>query len=125
MIKLQKLHSISSFHSVFYQWIKLRYTIPIFSPSLETCCDLFAENERETKHLMSLEGAEENLELFQIDLLDFDTLARAIGQSNGVFHLASPCSLDPCKDPQVIITITVITTNIIIIIIPNLSQIKY
>ncbi|KAI5059205.1 hypothetical protein GOP47_0026035 [Adiantum capillus-veneris] len=58
------------------------------------------EDERETKHLRSLEGAKTQLDLFQIDLLDYGSLITAIGKSEGVFHLASPCTLQPPQDPQ-------------------------
>jgi UDP-glucose 4-epimerase len=66
------------------------------------CAACSTEDESETGHLRSLEGSEGNLELFQADLLDQDALDRAIGKSNGVFHVASPCTLDPPKDAQVI-----------------------
>ncbi|EOY34586.1 PREDICTED: cinnamoyl-CoA reductase 1 [Theobroma cacao] len=57
-------------------------------------------DEKETKHLESLEGAESRLRLFQIDLLDYDSIATAINGCAGVFHLASPCIVDPVHDPQ-------------------------
>ncbi|KAE8687294.1 Ferritin 4 [Hibiscus syriacus] len=55
---------------------------------------------KETKHLESFEGAASHLRLFQIDLLDYDSLAAAINGCVGVFHLASPCSVDQVQDPQ-------------------------
>ncbi|GMI88859.1 hypothetical protein like AT5G58490 [Hibiscus trionum] len=58
------------------------------------------KDEKETKHLESLEGAESRLRLFQIDLLDYDSLVAAIKGCVGVFHLASPCSVDQVDDPQ-------------------------
>ncbi|XP_022729898.1 cinnamoyl-CoA reductase 1 isoform X1 [Durio zibethinus] len=58
------------------------------------------EDEKETKHLESLEGAESRLRLFQIDLLDYDSIATAINGCAGVFHLASPCIVDQVQDPQ-------------------------
>lgn len=57
-------------------------------------------DEGETKHLRSLDGANTRLELFEVDLLNYGSLATAIGNSQGVFHLASPCFLQPPKDPQ-------------------------
>lgn len=58
------------------------------------------KDEKETKHLEALEGADSRLRLFQIDLLDYDSLAAAINGCAGVFHLASPCSVDRVHDPQ-------------------------
>eukprot|EP00250_Pteridium_aquilinum_P013733 c2153_g1_i1 orf=3-578(-) len=57
-------------------------------------------DEADTKHLRSLEGADTRLELFEVDLLDYESLAIAIGNSEGVFHIASPCFLQPPQDPQ-------------------------
>lgn len=57
-------------------------------------------NEKETKHLVAMEGAKERLKLFQIDLLDYDSIEAAINGSVGVFHLASPCIVEEVKDPQ-------------------------
>ncbi|RZC58729.1 hypothetical protein C5167_006034 [Papaver somniferum] len=56
-------------------------------------------DDKETKHLKSLEGAE-SLHLFQIDLLDYDSVFAAINGTVGVFHLASPCTVDTVDDPQ-------------------------
>ncbi|XVF68461.1 hypothetical protein PTKIN_Ptkin11bG0004700 [Pterospermum kingtungense] len=58
------------------------------------------KDDKETKHLQSLEGAESGLRLFQIDLLDYDSIAAAISGCAGVFHLASPCIVDQVHDPQ-------------------------
>ncbi|GLT80728.1 hypothetical protein SLA2020_521520 [Shorea laevis] len=58
------------------------------------------KNEKETKHLESLEGAKERLRLFQMDLLDYQSIVAAISGCAGVFHLASPCSVDEVQDPQ-------------------------
>ncbi|XP_043723760.1 cinnamoyl-CoA reductase 1 isoform X1 [Telopea speciosissima] len=57
-------------------------------------------DDRETKHLEALEGADSRLRLFQIDLLDYDSLLAAINGTVGVFHLASPCIVDRVLDPQ-------------------------
>ncbi|XP_050226156.1 phenylacetaldehyde reductase [Mercurialis annua] len=58
-------------------------------------------DEKETEHLKSLEGAtESNLHLYQIDLLDYGSILSAITGCTGVFHLASPCIVDQVQDPQ-------------------------
>lgn len=57
-------------------------------------------DERETKHLEAIEGADSRLRLFQIDLLDYDSIAAAVSGAAGVFHLASPCVIDQVHDPQ-------------------------
>ncbi|CAN1256664.1 Cinnamoyl-CoA reductase 1 [Linum perenne] len=41
-------------------------------------------------HLKELEGAKERLSLWEADLLDYDSLRRAIDGCHGVFHTASP-----------------------------------
>ncbi|KAH7837659.1 hypothetical protein Vadar_016415 [Vaccinium darrowii] len=58
------------------------------------------KDEKETKHLQALEGAESRLRLFQIDLLDYDSIVAAVNGTTGVFHLASPCIVDEVKDPE-------------------------
>ncbi|KAF3454872.1 hypothetical protein FNV43_RR05320 [Rhamnella rubrinervis] len=58
------------------------------------------EDENETKHLRGLEGAETRLRLFQIDLLDYDSIAASINGCSGVFHLASPCIVDQVPEPE-------------------------
>lgn len=64
------------------------------------CC--VAEDENETKHLEEGGGgAEARLRLFQIDLLDYPSILRAVSGCAGVFHLASPCIIDQVQDPQV------------------------
>ncbi|KAL1558353.1 phenylacetaldehyde reductase-like [Salvia divinorum] len=57
-------------------------------------------DERETKHLEAIEGADSHLRLFQIELLDYDSIAAAISGATGVFHVASPCIIDRVDDPQ-------------------------
>ncbi|KAL5580667.1 hypothetical protein UlMin_013109 [Ulmus minor] len=57
-------------------------------------------DEAETKHLQSLEGAETRLRLFQIDLLDYASISAAINGCSGVFHLASPCIVDQVHEPE-------------------------
>ncbi|GMY24507.1 cinnamoyl-CoA reductase 1 [Fagus crenata] len=58
------------------------------------------KNESEPKHLESLEGAETRLHLFQIELLDYASILRALTSCAGVFHLASPCIVDQVHDPE-------------------------
>ncbi|KAI4366254.1 hypothetical protein MLD38_022149 [Melastoma candidum] len=45
---------------------------------------------KKNAHLFELDGASENLRLFKAELLDYDSLLRAIKGCAGVFHLASP-----------------------------------
>ncbi|KAL8140072.1 hypothetical protein V2J09_006093 [Rumex salicifolius] len=58
------------------------------------------KDEKETKHLLALEGAKSRLKLFQIDLLDYDSIAAAVSGTTGVFHVASPCTVDRVHDPE-------------------------
>ncbi|KAL0460185.1 UNVERIFIED_CONTAM: Cinnamoyl-CoA reductase 1 [Sesamum latifolium] len=58
------------------------------------------EDEKETKHLEAMEGAESRLRLFQMDLLDYDSIVPAVTGATGVFHVASPCIVDEVDDPQ-------------------------
>jgi nucleoside-diphosphate-sugar epimerase len=58
------------------------------------------QDEKETKHLEGLEGAATRLHLFEMDLLQYDTVSAAINGCSGVFHLASPCIVDEVQDPQ-------------------------
>ncbi|GAB2274268.1 hypothetical protein Dimus_009034 [Dionaea muscipula] len=58
------------------------------------------KDEDQTKHLLALEGADSRLRLFQIDLLDYDSIVAAITGTVGVFHLASPCTVDEVKHPE-------------------------
>ncbi|XP_010443586.1 PREDICTED: cinnamoyl-CoA reductase 1-like [Camelina sativa] len=58
------------------------------------------QDEKETKHLEALEGAATRLHLFEMDLLQSDTVSAAINGCSGVFHLASPCIVDEVQDPQ-------------------------
>ncbi|XP_024171428.1 phenylacetaldehyde reductase-like [Rosa chinensis] len=61
---------------------------------------LLAEDDGEMKHLEALEGAQTRLRLFQIDLLDYNSISAAVHGCSGVFHLASPCIVDQVHDPQ-------------------------
>ncbi|XP_051134082.1 cinnamoyl-CoA reductase 1-like [Andrographis paniculata] len=59
------------------------------------------QDEKETKHLESMEGADESrLRLFQIDLLDYDSIVAAVAGASGVIHVASPCTIDFSRDPE-------------------------
>ncbi|XP_073304155.1 cinnamoyl-CoA reductase 1-like [Primulina huaijiensis] len=58
------------------------------------------KDEKETKHLEAMEGAESRLRLFQMDLLDYNSIVAAVTGTAGVFHLASPCIVDQVHDPQ-------------------------
>uniref|UniRef100_A0A803PWW0 NAD-dependent epimerase/dehydratase domain-containing protein n=1 Tax=Cannabis sativa TaxID=3483 RepID=A0A803PWW0_CANSA len=57
-------------------------------------------DETETKHLQALEGAQTRLRLFQLDLLDYSSIAAAVHGCSGVFHLASPCIVDEVHEPE-------------------------
>eukprot|EP00252_Welwitschia_mirabilis_P005929 TRINITY_DN16519_c0_g1_i1.p1 TRINITY_DN16519_c0_g1~~TRINITY_DN16519_c0_g1_i1.p1 ORF type:complete len:324 (-),score=40.41 TRINITY_DN16519_c0_g1_i1:95-1066(-) len=54
----------------------------------------------ETQHLKALSGAENRLHLFQLNVLDFDAFSAAVNGCQGLFHLASPCTLEKPRDPQ-------------------------
>ncbi|RWR81317.1 cinnamoyl-CoA reductase 1 [Cinnamomum micranthum f. kanehirae] len=58
------------------------------------------KDERETKHLQALKGADSRLHLFEIDLLNYDSVLAPIKGTVGVFHLASPCIVDRVEDPE-------------------------
>ncbi|KAG8387663.1 hypothetical protein BUALT_Bualt02G0044800 [Buddleja alternifolia] len=58
------------------------------------------QDEKETKHLEAMEGAQSRLRLFQMDLLHYDSIAAAVTGAAGVFHLASPCIVDQVHDPE-------------------------
>lgn len=55
----------------------------------------------DASHLFSLPGADQaRLVLFEADILDEGAIAKAIEGCTGVFHVASPCSLEDPTDPQ-------------------------
>lgn len=60
-------------------------------------------NPNETKHLKVLldeAGVDSScLKLFQLDLLNYETSLAAVKDTSGVFHVASPCTLERV-DPQ-------------------------
>ncbi|OMO70242.1 NAD-dependent epimerase/dehydratase [Corchorus capsularis] len=54
-------------------------------------------------HLFSLPGANSpsvNLQIYEADILDSSAVAKAVDGCQGVFHVASPCSLEDPKDPD-------------------------
>lgn len=57
-------------------------------------------DEAETKHLEALDGAPARLRLFQMDLLDYDSVLATVCGCAGVFHVASPCTIEQVQDPQ-------------------------
>lgn len=55
----------------------------------------------DASHLLSLPGASSvNLVVYEANLLDADALSRAVEGCLGVFHVASPCTLEDPVDPQ-------------------------
>ncbi|XP_020583443.1 cinnamoyl-CoA reductase 1 [Phalaenopsis equestris] len=58
------------------------------------------QDDGETKHLEALEGAAARLRLFQLNLLDPQSIVAALRGTTGVFHLASPCIVDRVHDPE-------------------------
>ncbi|KAI5022596.1 hypothetical protein ZWY2020_059326 [Hordeum vulgare] len=80
---------------------------------LEDADDVFVNSfhELETKvrplardpknvHLKQMDEAQENLHLFRADVLDYDTLTRALEGCEGIFHLATPVPEDKIVDPE-------------------------
>ncbi|CAN6314699.1 unnamed protein product [Urochloa humidicola] len=62
------------------------------------------DDKAETDHLLALAAGagdgEGRLSIFRCDLLDGAALLDAARGCTGVFHLASPCTVDAVKDPQ-------------------------
>ncbi|CAL4936693.1 unnamed protein product [Urochloa decumbens] len=61
------------------------------------------DDRAETDHLLALAagaGEGRRLRIFRCDLLDGAALLDAARGCSGVFHLASPCTIDPVSDPQ-------------------------
>lgn len=58
------------------------------------------DDDNQTKHLECLPGADSRLRLFQMDLLDYDSIVSAAHGCSGIFHLASPCTVDPIEEPE-------------------------
>ncbi|XXG45462.1 hypothetical protein AAC387_Pa02g0538 [Persea americana] len=57
-------------------------------------------DDEKNNHLKSLEKAQENLQLFKADLLDYDSLYAAIEGCSGVFHVASPVPPSSVANPE-------------------------
>ncbi|KAG2534255.1 hypothetical protein PVAP13_9NG038100 [Panicum virgatum] len=62
------------------------------------------DDEAETDHLLALAAGAGggHLSIFRCDLLDGAALTDAARGCSGVFHLASPCTVDPVKDHLVV-----------------------
>lgn len=58
-------------------------------------------DEKKNGHLKKLEGAEERLQLFKADLLDYEDLCVAFAGCTGVLHVASPVPGRHVPNPQV------------------------
>ncbi|CAN6371526.1 unnamed protein product [Urochloa humidicola] len=58
------------------------------------------QDEGETEHLKALDGAASRLRLLQMDLLDPASVRAAVEGTSGVFHLASPVTLQIPRDPE-------------------------
>nr|CAB3497709.1 unnamed protein product [Digitaria exilis] len=60
------------------------------------------DDKAETDHLLALAAGagEGRLRIFRCDLLDGAVLLDTTRGCSGVFHLASPCTIDPVTDPQ-------------------------
>jgi len=58
------------------------------------------QDERETKHLEALDAAASRLRLLQMDLLDPASVRAAVEGARGVFHLASPVTLQLPQNPE-------------------------
>ena len=84
---------------------------------------ILTDNDNETKHLETLEGAKTHLRLFRLDLLDYDSILAAVSGTSGVFHIASPCIVDQVHDPQVISSFSVIV-HFFFINVVNPSELK-
>lgn len=55
----------------------------------------------DASHLFALPGASSSrLKIFDADLLDADAISAAINGCSGVFHVASPCTLEDPQDPE-------------------------
>lgn len=55
----------------------------------------------DASHLFTLPGVtDSNLKIYEADILNPEAISRAIDGCQGVFHLASPNTLDDPKDPE-------------------------
>lgn len=84
-------HPLLSFTTLYFRFRFLKNYLII----------ICAGNEKETKHLLALEGAESRLLLFEMDLLNYGSIVAAMTGTTGVFHLASPNTIDKVPDPEV------------------------
>ncbi|KAG9453612.1 hypothetical protein H6P81_006516 [Aristolochia fimbriata] len=57
-------------------------------------------DEKETKHLKAMDFADSRLRLFQMDLLDYDSILAAVQNTVGVIHMASPNTIERVEDPE-------------------------
>ena len=57
-------------------------------------------DDEKNAHLKKLERAEENLQLFKANLLDYGSLSAAITGCSGVFHVASPVPAGSVANPE-------------------------
>ncbi|ONK79005.1 uncharacterized protein A4U43_C01F1890 [Asparagus officinalis] len=57
--------------------------------------------DEKNAHLRNLDGGSGNLQLFKVDLLDYDAIASAIAGCEGVFHVASPVPSTKVPNPEV------------------------
>ncbi|KAK3014337.1 hypothetical protein RJ639_008930 [Escallonia herrerae] len=57
-------------------------------------------DEKKNGHLTKLENAAENLQLFKIDLLDYEGLCAAVAGCTGVLHVASPVPYQRVTNPE-------------------------
>ncbi|KAI4977678.1 hypothetical protein ZWY2020_014232 [Hordeum vulgare] len=60
----------------------------------------FCVGDPKNVHLKQMDEARENLHLFRADVLDYDTLTRALEGCEGVFHLATTVPEDKIVDPE-------------------------
>ncbi|XP_068647885.1 cinnamoyl-CoA reductase 1-like [Aristolochia californica] len=58
-------------------------------------------SSEKNSHLKKLEYAQENLQLFKAELLDYGSLCAAIAGCDGVFHVASPCPPGSVPNPEI------------------------
>jgi hypothetical protein len=72
-----------------------------------------SEDESETKHLQALDGADSRLRLFQMDLLEPDSVRPAVEGARGVFHVASPVILHPTQDPEAIRSLSIFNQTLL------------
>ncbi|XP_056689980.1 cinnamoyl-CoA reductase 1-like isoform X2 [Spinacia oleracea] len=60
-------------------------------------CSIFPNSS--SSHLFSLFPSA-SIRIFEADILDYDAVSRAVEGCHGVFHVASPCTLEDPRDPQ-------------------------